>query len=291
MAGCLAGLLTSEATIFEANRELGEGHQALLRFRSGQIGQLTGIPFIKVTVQKAIWSDGTFHQPNPRLINLYARKVIGTPQQRSIHNIEPQVRWIAPDNFHHQMISQLGPRIQLGMEVSHLDQLKGMGPIISTLPLFYTAKLAGVELKTHLHHDSIQVTRYTLPGADVYQTIYFPDRSTNVYRASISKDILIIEAMGPASAADKTEVVQAFGLEGMAFEKGPVTTQRLGKIIPLPERERKDLLYHLSTEHNIWSLGRYACWRNVVLDDVLNDVFKIRQMIGQSRYDLSRRVL
>jgi flavin-dependent dehydrogenase len=69
MAGCLAACIFTDATILEAKTEIGAGHQALLRFRSPQIGEYVGIEFKQVTVHKSIWEGGRDVAPSPRLLN------------------------------------------------------------------------------------------------------------------------------------------------------------------------------------------------------------------------------
>ena len=290
MAGCLAGLAFGEATILEQQREMGAGHQALLRFRSSVISDFTGIPFDKVKVYKSIWSNGQHCSPTPRLFNLYSRKVAGSPQTRSINNLEPEYRWLAPKDFHQRLINLLGNRIVFGAKTCALDQIprKPGEAVESTIPLPSLAKFANIEIHGGMESSSIFVERLHLGDANAYQTIYFPDPNTSVYRASISKDVLIIESMNPIDMFERSEVLDAFGLLGWPLESEYKGEQKLGKIIPLPDDVRKDFLFHMSTTHNIWSLGRYACWRNVLLDDVYGDIFKIRKMMGQSKYDVRR---
>jgi hypothetical protein len=63
----------------------------------------------------------------------------------------------------------------------------------------------------------------------------------------------------------------------------------MGKIVPLPADRRKALLMALTVEHGVFSLGRYACWRNLLLDDVFEDYFKLRSIMAlESQYDFRR---
>ncbi len=55
----------------------------------------------------------------------------------------------------------------------------------------------------------------------------------------------------------------------------------------MSDAPRKALLHHLTITHGIYSLGRFATWRNILLDDVYEDVFAIRKMIHQSHYDVN----
>ena len=63
------------------------------------------------------------------------------------------------------------------------------------------------------------------------------------------------------------------------------------KIAPIPERDRQEILMHLTQEHNIYSLGRFATWRpGLLLDDIVQDVRRIQSMInGDSSLIYNRR--
>ena len=44
---------------------------------------------------------------------------------------------------------------------------------------------------------------------------------------------------------------------------------------------RKELIHRLSMEANVYSLGRFATWRNILLDDVVEDARRIQRMMDQ----------
>ena len=43
---------------------------------------------------------------------------------------------------------------------------------------------------------------------------------------------------------------------------------------------RKEFLYYLTREFNIYSLGRFATWKQIILDDVVDDANKIMKLIN-----------
>jgi hypothetical protein len=49
-------------------------------------------------------------------------------------------------------------------------------------------------------------------------------------------------------------------------------------------------MYEMTTRFGIYSLGRFATWRNILLDDVLNDIFRIREMMNGTDYDFVRKL-
>jgi hypothetical protein len=62
-------------------------------------------------------------------------------------------------------------------------------------------------------------------------------------------------------------------------------TQKYGKITPIDDRVRKDFMLHLSKKYNIYSLGRFATWRQILLDDVCKDLRVIESLINSGGYD------
>jgi hypothetical protein len=118
----------------------------------------------------------------------------------------------------------------------------------------------------------------------VYQTIYFPDPEQPVYRASITDDLLIVESTREPDILEMNNVMEAFGIYTLNDDLGRVE-QRYGKIVPLPTEPRRALLTRLTTQHSIYSLGRFATWRNVLLDDVVADLAVIRRLLRASEYD------
>jgi hypothetical protein len=57
--------------------------------------------------------------------------------------------------------------------------------------------------------------------------------------------------------------------------------QRFGKIAPIPERDRRQFILAMSDRNDIYSLGRYATWRNILLDDVVQDVKRVESFITE----------
>jgi hypothetical protein len=78
--------------------------------------------------------------------------------------------------------------------------------------------------------------------------------------------------------------MEAFGIYSLGDDLG-TSEQRYGKIVPLPAEPRRALLTRLTTQHGVYSLGRFATWRNVLLDDVVNDLAVIRKLLRASEYD------
>lgn len=285
----LSGLIAAHAfpkfPILEASSGPWQAHQALLRFRGDAVSTLTNIPFRKVVVNKGIWSRGEFKTPSIALANAYSMKVLGRLADRSIWNLEVAERFVAPEDFYDQLVENCRPRISWG---ARHDFGQFSGPIISTAPLPMTLAALGRAEGIKFEYAPITVKRLKLPGADVFQTVYFPDSTTCLYRASITKDVLICEFMRPSFDEDSwmNEVSRAFGIneldEAPANIKG--IRQKYGKISPLPDDLRRRVIGKLTVSDGIYSIGRFATWRNSLLDDVVKDAQVIKNLIACDDY-------
>lgn len=78
--------------------------------------------------------------------------------------------------------------------------------------------------------------------------------------------------------------MQAFGIGSDRAEPMDSGVQEYGKIVPLPHHESQQLLGYLTVKHNIYSLGRFATWRNLLLDDVVQDAATIFRLMRMSSY-------
>lgn len=294
MAGCLAGVLDPKAIILEASAEPTQQHKAVLRFREDKISKVTGIPFRKVLVRKAIWMNGREVEPTPRICNLYSQKVTGKILDRSIRSIEPVERFVAPDDFHIQLAEQCKSRIKYDSPATRIgkERINLLGsqtidraqdePIISTIPMPVLMSVLRVKNNERFDFQPITVNRYKVPGADVFQTIYFPSGETPVYRATMTGDDLIVESV--AAIATPLEVCEAFGISHSYLRPVSENIQKYGKIAPIDDRMRKHMMFTASADFRVYSLGRFACWRNILLDDVYEDFFKIKRMIATTTH-------
>lgn len=293
LAGLIAGNLFPRAEIYEASSEDAAPHKALLRFRSAAVGDAVGIPFRAVTVRKAVWCDGSFRTPTPRIANWYARKVIGSIADRSIWDLEPETRYIAPEDFPYQLRDMCSNRLHYNSPVV-LSEVLHDEPVISTVPMNVMTKQLRRDDAPEFRFAGITVERYRVEDADVYQTIYFPSPMTSVYRASITGSLLIVESMGGTTPDEMEEVATAFGLYPTSFAAGGVqkwiklesARQSYGKIAPIDDGWRRAFIRSLTVDHGVYSLGRFATWRNILLDDIIQDIAVIKRLLVADSYDI-----
>lgn len=293
VGGGLAGLIAAHAwpsaPVFEAAPKPTATHRALLRFRTDAVSTLTGVEFRKVRVRKGIFYKGEFVAPNIQLANMYARKCTGRLSgDRSIWNIDPVDRFVAPDDLYERLVDQVGDRIRWDYKFDFAFRREVAGsaqrsPIVSTAPLPLVAAQLKIDAAGQTFNRSgIIVQRFHIPGADTFQTVYFPSFDTDVYRASITGSTLIVESIGvPSNAYIPGSVEAAFGLErsGNIVEQERVG-QSFGKIVDIDPSVRKRLLFELTTKHGIYSLGRFATWRNILLDDVVGDIATVKRLLA-----------
>jgi hypothetical protein len=296
----LAGLLAAnmlrryKPEVHEAQPSLPNNHEALLRFRSDAVARATGIPFRKVLVHKAILYRGQLiTTPNLRLSNMYSQKVTGEVANRSILSLDSAERFIAPPNLIELLANSVDLRYNSPLPFAWSGQTwlpDSNEAIISTIPMPVLMDLAHWSDKPLFSYKTI--TSFTCdivePKIDVYQTLYNPDRYYDWYRASITGSHLIIEMMGEnpdffhtGSPNMVESILAAFGIQLPVFVNGQVKVQRYGKISPIEDSLRRTFILSMSDQYGIYSLGRYATWRNILLDDVVRDVEVVNSFITQ----------
>lgn len=287
IAGLMAANIFQRAHVFESGSEDQANHKAVLRFRSSAVGDAMGIDFRKVVVHKGLWHDGRFVAPTIQLANLYSKKVVQRLADRSVWKLDPVERFIAPEDFVHQLAERCSGRIDWNTAVESFDRKE---PTITTIPMNVAMRIIPEAAPQDLvppefSYAQIAVRRWHVPKADVFQTVYFSDPDTTLYRASMTGDLLIAEYM---QAADDYDLFQAFGLSEKDCRLHDRNKQRYGKIAPIDERWRRAFILNASMQHNVYSLGRFATWRNILADDVLHDIYVIKRLLSGDQYGASR---
>ena len=290
----LAGLISAHAfqrePVVEIQPEPSAIHKALLRFRTKDVGELTGIEFKPVTVHKGIYEDGIFHAPNIRHANLYATKVLGRLMDRSIWSLDSVVRYIAPPDFYEQLVNNVSDRIVWGSdwyEIASFSDPHGQvpnEPVISTAPMSAMLDTFNIDIEENFAKASIHVQRFEVDNCDLYQTVYFPTLKHSLYRASITGNVMICEFAGLPGGDWNLDVHGAFGTDPGQLDPLGTADQKFGKIAPIDEEKRRAAIVHLTEAHNIFSVGRFATWRNILLDDVVKDIAMVKQLINDSAY-------
>ena len=290
----LAGLLSAnmlrrfKPIVREAQTSLPNNHSALLRFRTNGVGAACGIPFKKVKVQKAIrYEQKILKDSNLFFNNMYALKVTDSVIKRSINNLEDSERYIAPLD----LISQMASNCDI-QYLSPLDSqnLKNKEVKISTIPMPVLMKMVGWPEIPEFPVKPIWTQRGIIedPNCEVYQTVYLPDPSDKPYRVSIIGNVVIAEyPQEPENNAgsDLMDLLrECFGFQAKKLTSLKMSCQKYGKIMPIDEQVRKNFIYAMTTEHNIYSVGRFATWRQLLLDDVVKDIQVVEKFIENKNH-------
>lgn len=298
LAGLLAGaMLRHKVTaIHEAQPSLPNNHSAVLRFRSPVVGEVLNIPFKKVRALKAMhpWQNAVADAL------AYSAKTNGSYHLRSIMSADGQMseRYIAPGDLISQMANTLHKPVRFNALVD--DEIMGMaseGPVISTIPMPALMNILGWDRSSEFRsRRGINIVGH-VPGAEAYCSLYVPDPLLPFSRVSLTGDQLIVECgedfaeeiddlpeveRMPRVRDQLLKALHMMGLDGveMAYEAVP---QKYAKILPIDEDERRAFIMWASTQHNIYSLGRFATWRpGLLLDDVVQDVRVIQRLIAKS---------
>ncbi|MAE81422.1 MAG: hypothetical protein CMB80_01710 [Flammeovirgaceae bacterium] len=296
MAGLLAAnsLRRFKPVIKEAQSALPNNHSALLRFRTANVGATCGIPFKKVNVTKAISYEKKLHTtPTIFFSNLYSGKVTGAVESRSINDIDISERYIAPLNLVELMAGNCDIEYDATLSADMLP-FDNTVPVISTIPMPVIMKIVGWHNIPEFKFKKIWTQSGIIdePDVSVYQTIYYPDPMATHYRISVIGNVVIAEHSKKPEFAPGPVLMGAlrddFGINATRIADIKSSEQKYGKILPIDERLRKEFIFHLTKEHGIYSLGRFATWRQLLLDDIVDDVAVIEKFIeSDAVYDIS----
>jgi len=277
--------------ILERQSSLPNNHAAVLRFRDETVSLATNIPFHKVTVLKQVCkSEG------PIVDSIkYSRKVTRGYSSRSIRNLDPVERYIAPPD--------IVSRLAVGANICYSEDFltwshnlaRDHGPIISTLPMPMVMDIFKWKDKPEFSYSAgWTITADIHPGVpcDLHCTIYYPTLFP-FYRASITGRKLMVEGVGDAvvntpgyqaNCAAETFGIETDLLVNVEFKKA--SYQKISDLSLDDKEKAKRFVMWLSDKHQIYSLGRFATWRpKLLLDDIPNDVRVIRRLIeGQTNY-------
>lgn len=286
LAGLIAGRIwaPSNPVILEKNKEVPQNHSAVLRCRTYELPDTLGMHFEKVKVYKQCVP----HDPMGMNFwaNRYSLKVTGAVENRSIRHLKPVVRYIPPAGF--SSLLARGLHIHTDHEVT-LDIIrKGLDTghqIVSTLPMPVLMKIVKWQTFPDFRHRPIFTIniRIKSPAINVYQTNYYPRGDDPHYRASLNGPNLIIECVRqPENAQDTINSVLAdFGIEKCDLVwDNVVRLQPFGKMLPISEEMRQEFIYTMTREYGIYSLGRFATWRPLLLDDLCKDVRVITKLLN-----------
>lgn len=298
MAGLLAGNVFRHhhPKLHERASELPDNHGALLRFRTDIVAQVTGLPFRRVRVLKAVKGcDGLRNHSTLRDSNLYSFKVTGSVMTRSVLDLSPCDRYIAPPTFLDALARQCDITFDDSLDLDKVLQHRDNGDaVISTIPMPVLMSVLDYQPRPDFRWLPIWSTTIRVDTPmNVYQTIYYPNPDDgSAYRASITGNEVIIEAVADDLKSDGELVAEVMNDFGIPYNEWCIVAkkrQEFGKLLPIDEDSRQRFILHATDQFGIYSVGRFATWRQILLDDVVDDIRKVERWIAH-RNNYSRRV-
>lgn len=301
LAGLLAGniLRRHSPYIMETQSALPDNHGALLRFRTNEIAQAVNIPFKKVRVNKQVRGQCGELKDKADICdkNEYSYKLFKKIVSRSIGNLDDCTRYIAPDDFTFLLSAGLSFTFDYKLDLEKIKEHEKAGDyIISTIPMPSLMKIVGWKDAPEFKWRSIWSVSCTLPiECDVYQTIYYPHTTgeeENYYRASITGNRFIMEFLKRPYSREVSLAHNIlnfnFGIRHVDIKPNnwDMKYQKYGKLLPTDDDKRKSFILAMTDLYKIYSVGRFATWRQLLLDDVLDDIYTVdRFMCTRSFYD------
>lgn len=283
--------------VFEQQSELPNNHSAVLRFRSSHIGDVTGIEFKKVDVIKASlpWRNA--------IADALAYADKNTGSLRSDRSIPADIikaeRYIAPTNFvqrlaegvdiHYDVHNAFGKAVMTNQGTKELTiAIKFDEPTISTIPMPTLMSILNYpnELDFQYIHGCNIIAKVN--HCDAYVSLYTPSPFYPFSRVSLTGNELVAEVPALTEIDDPEIIYAAASLLGIPRDRLydiHIKKQLYAKIQPIDDNLRKTFIHWASDNHNIYSLGRYACWRpSLLLDDLVQDVRLIERWINKGTY-------
>ena len=301
--------------VYEEQATLPDNHKAVLRFRSPVLGEALGIPFKKVQALLCL-SQTEPDFTNGPLRNSLAYSYATTGVRRTDRSITrllagPIVadRWVAPEDFREALLDRIHNYVTFSHEHS-LGPERFDVPVIMTIPMKRTyAMVNDIEALSDSVTPKFQAIKYLVLSAqtlntDAYGTMYNsrPEPAVPWTRLSITGPRVALEVSMMWADNEKFPNHSEFfewvlreylGLE-IDFTKGApkVHYSSTDRILPIPERVRKNFIMHLTDRYNVYSLGRFATWRpGMLLDDLIQDTNIVATMIEgdkQPRYEATK---
>lgn len=301
MSGLLAANIFRKMNpvVMEKQSVLPDNHGALLRFRTRSVSDSSGIPFKDVFVRKQINYHGKhFTDPTIPMANEYCLKVSGEYNDRSVWNLSDAKRFIAPDNFLKKL--EDGCNIKYNSDFNNIEG-RGTCPIISTMPMYNLMKILGWrEIPEFKHREIFSITfNIEKPNIELYQTTYYPNIKLPFYRISITENKIIMEFLEKPLAGYEWEskILSLFDYcnhflkhdFGISISEENISNfktkhQKYGKLIPIDVALRKKFIAWATNKHGIYSLGRWATHRQILMDDVVEDIKVIEKLIETNNY-------
>lgn len=314
-AGMIAAEFWPTAQIYERDPQaatLTGTTGAFIRCRNPNAAMILQAPCRNVAVHRAVanatWDTHTNVQPLDAA--LYARKTApcGVLSARSIHSCTSRAAMgngaerylLLPDDLVAAR-QRANTRVRYGATSGDVSEVlcgaTPAVPVVSTLPLDLTLRHLGTNFRAPLRPERttarggfVLETELRACGVDFCWTVYVPSSNTEISRITITGGRAIVEVMPPEGGTEYgTDSIEAFAAHAL-FQLFNVMPEdivqwnwhRVHKIAATPEYVAwaHEVVYRLSVERGIYSLGRAATGRRgVTVDDLPQDCRVINKLL------------
>ncbi len=282
------------------NKDEGWSHKALMRIRDPALGNYLGCKLKKIQAYKCIYYDGKIYDTyQHNLSNMYSMKVSGSIINRSIDKLGWEERYLVEGEIDTEGVNFNKKVISIKDNIITFDDgsSNNYDEMINTMPLPDIAKVCGIETEETFTKKSRTIIVKIIPlliESNVNQTVYFPSLSYGLYRATLQENKIIAEILFDESillgyewSLFSKDLFKVFGLcDEKFYDLNKISTyyQSNGKLIPINNEYRKYLILELTERFGIYSLGRYATWRNITSEDIIPDIEKISHLMEMGKY-------
>lgn len=280
----LSGLIAAEALsangfdyeIFETKKEIEfNPTENAYYLHSDNIQKILPISLKKVKVYKYFydWTDGRYiNKITPKILFDYTQRDHGLMTDSSIEECGKELFGYIPqftDGIHKILYNRHRHKINFDYTFDpfvNIDQVK-----INTSSLSFNLKF-----------EISDVHRYTLENMNLNNIIII--HSNCIFKRAILKNNTIyIEELESDALADLViNRITGCNIQSINIEKTRKIFQ-VKKFKPINEVERKNILFNLTKNYNIYSLGRYATQSYKRIDHVVEDALDIVKMIRFSQ--------
>lgn len=316
ISGAIAynALRSYKPTIYEgaAKRPCLDRHKAIMRIRDSKTALLLGCEVEKVKVNRmALWNGELTDRCTIQMNNEYSIKTAGDIRDKSIQHLGVVERLLIkgdietpisdtcyehclehvqkhyPDDYFSDVldIHFYKPNVKQPFIANKFDT------IISTIPLAVMCKACGIEIPEGTKFETYPITVLTGEikiDCNIHQTVYVPEDHHNCYRVTIEGKKLMMECVEHPNAEEIDLMLSLFGLTTYEVSDLESHTQNHGKMTKVDEDVRRNLIYTLTDEFNIYSFGRFGIWKPIRTDHLIGDIEKIKRMISAGKYAINQ---